>query len=33
MLEDGVPQTIASFALVHGGRTFTALEARRGRGA
>ena len=26
VLEDGVPQAIASFALVHGGRTFTALE-------
>lgn len=25
VLEDGVPQTIASFALVHGGRTFTSL--------
>ena len=25
VLEDGVPQSIASFALVHGGRTFTAL--------
>jgi VWFA-related protein len=27
LLEDGVPQEIASFALVHGGRTFTALTA------
>jgi VWFA-related protein len=27
VLEDGVPQTIQSFALVHGGRTFTALTA------
>ncbi len=27
VLEDGVPQTIASFSLVHGGRTFTALDA------
>jgi VWFA-related protein len=26
VLEDGVAQTIASFALVHGGRVFTALE-------
>jgi VWFA-related protein len=26
VLEDGVPQTIASFSLVHGGRTFTTLE-------
>jgi VWFA-related protein len=26
VLEDGAPQTIASFALVHGGRTFTSLE-------
>ncbi len=25
VLEDGTPQTIASFALVHGGRTFNAL--------
>ena len=25
VLEDGEPQTIASFALVHGGRTFTTL--------
>src|SRR5687768_12764021 len=27
VLEDGVAQTIDSFALVHGGRTFNALEA------
>jgi VWFA-related protein len=27
LLEDGVAQEIASFALVHGGRTFTALTA------
>ena len=27
VLEDGVPQKIDSFALVHGGRTFNALEA------
>ena len=27
VLEDGVPQTITSFSLVHGGRTFTTLEA------
>jgi VWFA-related protein len=27
VLEDGVPQKIDSFALVHGGRTFTMLEA------
>jgi VWFA-related protein len=27
VIEDGVPQTIASFALVHGGRTFTTLDA------
>jgi VWFA-related protein len=27
VLEDGVPQAIVSFALVHGGRTFTALTA------
>jgi VWFA-related protein len=27
VFEDGVPQTIASFALVHGGRTFTSLDA------
>jgi VWFA-related protein len=27
VLEDGVPQTITSFALVHGGRTFTGLAA------
>jgi VWFA-related protein len=26
VLEDGKPQTIASFALVHGGRTFTTLR-------
>jgi VWFA-related protein len=26
VLEDGVQQTITSFSLVHGGRTFTALE-------
>ncbi|MEW6321103.1 MAG: VWA domain-containing protein [Acidobacteriota bacterium] len=26
VLEDGQPQTIASFALVHGGRTFNILE-------
>src|SRR5919108_1305632 len=29
VLEDGVPQKLASFALVHGGRTFTAMEAPR----
>jgi VWFA-related protein len=29
VLEDGVQQTLASFALVHGGRTFTAMEAPR----
>lgn len=29
VLEDGVPQAIASFALVHGGRTFTTMEAPR----
>lgn len=27
VLEDGVPQAIASFAIVHGGRTFTSLTA------
>ena len=27
VLEDGVPQSIVSFALVHGGRTFNALTA------
>jgi VWFA-related protein len=27
ILEDGVPQTIDSFALVHGGRTFNAIAA------
>ncbi len=27
VLEDGVPQSIVSFALVHGGRTFTSLDA------
>jgi VWFA-related protein len=27
VLEDGVPQTISSFALVHGGRTFNTIEA------
>ena len=27
VLEDGVPQTITSFALVHGGRTFNMLTA------
>jgi VWFA-related protein len=27
VLEDGVKQTITSFSLVHGGRTFTTLEA------
>ncbi|MGE0361925.1 MAG: VWA domain-containing protein [Vicinamibacterales bacterium] len=27
VLEDGVPQTITSFSLVHGGRTFTGLAA------
>ena len=27
ILEDGVPQTIASFALVHGGRTFNTVVA------
>lgn len=27
VLEDGVPQTIASFALVHGGRTFHLVNA------
>jgi VWFA-related protein len=27
VIEDGVPQTIAAFSLVHGGRTFTALDA------
>lgn len=27
VLEDGVPQKIDSFALVHGGRTFNAVEA------
>ena len=27
VLEDGVPQTIESFALVHGGRTFNAITA------
>jgi VWFA-related protein len=27
VLEDGVPQTIDSFALVHGGRTFNAIAA------
>ena len=26
VLEDGVEQTITSFSLVHGGRTFTSLE-------
>lgn len=27
VLEDGVPQTLDAFALVHGGRTFTMLDA------
>jgi VWFA-related protein len=27
VMEDGVPQTIVSFALVHGGRVFTSVQA------
>jgi len=27
ILEDGVPQTISSFALIHGGRTFNTIQA------
>ena len=30
MLEDGEPQAISSFTLVHGGRTFNLLQPPRG---
>ena len=33
VLEDGVKQTLTSFSLVHGGRTFTSLEPPSPHGA